>query len=96
MKQYTDLMLKDRNLLMNLIVNEHHKQIQKWGIQKRSSFEWLAYLTEEVGSLSKAISEYEYRNGTRAKVWHEAIQVTTLAIKIAEMFYYEPIKNSGE
>jgi len=55
------------------------------GIQNRTPFEWLAYLTEEVGELGKAISEAHYRNGHWAEVKREAIQVATLALKIAEM-----------
>ena len=49
------------------------------------NFEWLAYLTEELGSLSKAVSEAYYRNGPWQRARQEAIQVATLALKIAEM-----------
>ena len=72
--------------LVELIQFENEAQLAKWGIQTRSIFEWLAYLTEEVGELSEAASEHEYRNGRPETVRHEAIQVATLALKIAEMF----------
>jgi len=49
----------------------------------------LAYLTEELGEMAEAISEYEYREGTKEQVVHEAIQVATLALKVAEMFEAE-------
>jgi NTP pyrophosphatase (non-canonical NTP hydrolase) len=46
----------------------------------------MIYLTEEVGELAEAISEFEYRGGEKENIKKEAIQVATLAAKIAEMF----------
>jgi len=46
-------------------------------------FEWLTYLTEEVGELAEAISEYEYRKGTSKNISKEAIQVAALATRIS-------------
>lgn len=89
MKKYIDLCLKDNSWILGKIQTENAKQLIKWGIQTHSSFEWLTYTTEELGSLAKAIGEYEYRNGTREKVVSEAVQVATLALKIAEMFKAE-------
>ena len=89
MKQYTDQLIKDPKWIMQRIVKEHINQIKKWGIQTHSPFEWLTYTTEELGSLAKAISEYEYRNGTIDHIIDEAFQVATLAIKIAEMYKKE-------
>lgn len=86
MKQYTDLMLKDKRWILTKIYNENTAQYMKWGIQTHSAFEWLTYTVEELGSLAKAIGEHEYRNGSKQKVIDEAIQVATLALKIAEMF----------
>lgn len=86
MRELTDLGLERDFWIIKKIVNESMSQILKWGIQTHSSFEWLVYTTEELGSLSKAISEFEYRNGNKEKVVSEAIQVATLALKIAEMF----------
>lgn len=65
---------------------ESLRQIKKWGIQDRDAFEWLAYTTEEIGELAKAISEWFYRDGSESDIIFEAIQVATLAAKIAEMF----------
>jgi len=69
----------------SLIFAEHERQINKWGRQVRSIFEFLAYLTEELGELSKAISEAVYRNKDIQEIEKEAIQVATLALKIANM-----------
>ena len=82
--------MKDKCLttdINDLVWKENVNQIKKWGIQDRSPFEWLTYLTEEVGELACAISENEYRDGTPQDVTNEAIQVATLALKIAEMYY---------
>ena len=89
MKEYIDRCLENGNWIIEKVQNENSNQILKWGVQVRTSFEWLTYTTEELGSLAKAIGEYEYRNGTKEKVVSEAIQVATLALKIAEMFEAE-------
>ena len=86
MKEYMDRGLKKGTWIIKKIQNENSNQLLKWGIQTHTSFEWLTYTTEELGSLAKAIGEYEYRDGTREKIVSEAIQVATLALKIAEMF----------
>ena len=85
MEQYKDLMLADLHNLIKSVKQEDKKQIAKWGIQTHSIFEWLTYTEEELGSLAKAVSEHEYRNGDWQKVYNEAIQVATLCLKIAEM-----------
>ena len=69
-----------------MVRDESLRQIQKWGIQDRHPFEWLAYLTEEQGELAKAISEFEYKKGLQSEVVNEAIQTATLSLKIAEIF----------
>lgn len=88
MKLYKDRCLDNKDLF-RLVMIENYEQIKKWGIQESTSFEWLAYLTEELGELSEAISEHEYRQGTKNDVVKEAIQVATLALKIAEMYKKE-------
>lgn len=89
MKQYTDQCLTDKEWILSKIHEENTRQITKWGIQTHSAFEWLAYITEELGELSEAISEHEYTGGSKEKVVLEAIQVATLALKIAEMYENE-------
>jgi len=89
MKQYKDRCFKNFDWILEQIMKENAKQLGKWGVQVRSAFEWLTYTTEELGSLSKAISECEYRGGSKEKVVSEAIQVATLALKIAEMYEKE-------
>jgi len=69
----------------DLIQEEHWAQAKKWGVQKRTLFEWMCYLTEEVGELAEAISEQEYRKGTINDIEKEAVQVAALACKIIEI-----------
>ena len=89
MNEYIDRALRDDNWILKKVQNENANQLMKWGIQVHTAFEWLAYTTEELGEMAEAISEYEYREGTKTQVVHEAIQVATLALKIAEMFEAE-------
>ena len=85
MTKYTDKKFASIEALTNMIKTENKRQIYKWGTQTHTLFEWLAFTTEELGSLSKAISEFEYRHGDVNRVVAEAIQVATLSLKIAEM-----------
>jgi NTP pyrophosphatase (non-canonical NTP hydrolase) len=68
---------------LSKIDDESRFQIEKWGMQDRYPEEWLMFLTEEVGELAKAISEWKYREGSQGDIANEAVQVATLAIKIA-------------
>ena len=87
MSAYTDRRFKNFEWIVGSIQNENERQLLKWGIQTHSPFKWLTFTTEELGELAKAISEYEDRDGTKEEVVKEAIQVATLALKIAEMFH---------
>lgn len=80
-----DGMLKDPRVWA-AVEEENRRQVEKWGIQDRSAFEWLCYLSEEFGELSAAIAENHYRRGSLEDVVQEAIHVATLALKIAEMY----------
>ena len=86
MKEYEDQLLKYNDWICGKIQKENLAQISKWGVQKRTAFEWITYLTEELGELAEAISEHEYRGASKEEVVKEAIQVATLALKIAEIF----------
>lgn len=68
------------------IVEEHWRQIDKWGVQDRTPFEWLAFITEEVGEMSEAISKWWFEGASPEEVIKEAIQTATLTLKVAEMF----------
>lgn len=83
---YNDECLYDNKWILKCISVENGRQLDKWGVQSVSAFEWMTYLTEEVGELAEAISEHEYRNGRKEQIVKEAIQVATLALKIAEIF----------
>jgi NTP pyrophosphatase (non-canonical NTP hydrolase) len=89
MKEYTDQCLRSDTWIIKKIVDEKSSQLTKWGIQTHSAFEWLTYTAEELGSVAKAIGEYEYRNGTKEKIVSEAVQVATLALTIGEMYEKE-------
>lgn len=93
MRKIMDEKLVTLELLVALVKDENEKQLIKWGTQVRTPFEWLAYLTEEVGELSQAISEEYYRTGNRSNVRDEAIQVATLALKIAEMYILQDARS---
>ena len=90
MNQYKDKCFKNIDWIIDQLEKENIRQIEKWGVQICSIFEWLAYTAEEFGSLAKAINEHEYRGGSKEKIISEAFQVATLAVKIAEMY-----KNEG-
>jgi NTP pyrophosphatase (non-canonical NTP hydrolase) len=92
-----DTKLKDNKLtsifaLTDLVRQENDRQLKKWGVQEHTPYKWLAIIAEEEGELAKAVLEYEtriHRNGTgRSEIVNEAIQVATLALKIAEMYGY--------
>lgn len=72
--------------LVDKIIQEHRRQIEKWGVQSHSIFTWLGFAMEELGETSEAISEYQFRDGSRENVVKEAIETATLMLKIAEMF----------
>ncbi len=89
MKQYTDQQFNDKANLFTDVLLESKHQVEKWGIQTHSLFEWLNYTTEEIGELAKAIAEHHYRSGSWEDIYNEAIQLATLSLKIAEMVKHE-------
>ena len=84
---WEDQQLKDCQALMFQVLDENIRQISKWGVQKYDVFTWHAILAEEVGELAKAMLEYKFgsKSTTAEEIHKEAIQVATLAMKIAEM-----------
>ena len=85
MKEYCDEQFKHTKILLKSVVEENNRQLAIWGVQSHTLPEWLMYLVEEVGELAKAISEFMYRGEKSGNIYDEAIQVATLAMKIAEM-----------
>ena len=83
--EWHDKQLATITALFQDVLAEQERQVAKHGVQTRSPFEWLAYLTEEMGELSEAICDAHYRGGASGHIHDEAIQVATLALKIAEM-----------
>lgn len=75
--------------LILMVVQENDKQLEKWGYQDVHQYAWTTWLTEEVGELAAAIGDQiERGNATDGEIAIEAIQVATLALKIAEMHLY--------
>lgn len=68
------------------VFRENQRQLEKWGIQNHEPFEWLGFMAEELGEMSEAIGEWQFRGGLPEDVVKEAIQTATLSLKIAEMF----------
>jgi len=72
----------------HLIEAEEDRQSKK--LEKRGifgAFTWLAFLSEEVGELSMALTAYFYRGSEdRKNIVRQAVQVAALAIKFAEIY----------
>jgi NTP pyrophosphatase (non-canonical NTP hydrolase) len=81
---FEDKALSKIGTLVDHVLVENRKQLEKWGIQNCSPIEWMLWLTEEVGELAQAVAEHVYRGGSIEDVFKEAIQVATLSLKIAE------------
>jgi len=81
---FVDERLVHIKMLLKSIENENKNKINLWGIQSHSLFEWLGFTTEELGEVSKAISEYVYRKGSKEDIYNELIQTATLCLKMAE------------
>lgn len=95
MRKITDCELLAIDQLVKCVKDESNRQLKKWGIQTVTPFEWMTYLTEEIGELAQAISEFEYGRGPKKNVFEEAIQAATLILKIAEM-YSPDLKHSKQ
>jgi len=80
-----DQLLGNMNMLEIMIRAESSRQVEKWGVQDRSPFEWLTYIIEEVGELADAILACEYQGEDPQQVVTEAVQAATLCLKVAEM-----------
>lgn len=76
--------------LLKMVCEENNRQLGKWGYQDHDAFYWMVFLTEEVGELAAEIADqhWDRKEATNATVALEAIQVATLALKIAEMHLY--------
>ena len=72
---------------LHAVIQEHLEQVEKFGYQDAYPYEWLTWLTEELGELAKAINknynDHDKVGIEQENLYHEAIQVATLALKIA-------------
>ena len=83
----TDLSVYD----MDKLLMEDQRQVKKWGVQRHDPFIWMTILTEEVGELAQAILKAKFEKGAIERIATEAIQVATLALKIAKMSKEEKV-----
>jgi hypothetical protein len=88
-----DCGLKTLDELVLLVLAESDAQVAKWGLQNHRPCDWTAILAEEFGELAKELLEYHFGGGDGSKIRAEAIQVATLALKIAEM---SPLAPGGD
>lgn len=85
MLTWTDRQLDSFASLPVDVHEENLRQLTKWGIQTHPADTWMSILTEEVGELAQAILWSQFSGAPYAGIKKEAIQVATLALKIAEM-----------
>lgn len=74
--------------LRELVESENARQLRKWGIQTHSPAEWALILAEEEGELARQILGLQFGGDHYTGTFDlqaEAIQVATLALKIAKM-----------
>lgn len=88
--EWTDLTLTDS--LLGLwgkiaVLTEDANQLRKWGVQTHTLAEWAVIIAEEEGELQKEMCEAHFRpaEADYSALRAEAIQVATLALKIARM-----------
>lgn len=97
MSQLKDKKFKDprMNLLIGTVLDdiiiEDAKQINKWGVQSHTLGNWNMILGEEIGEMQQAmngliftIDDTSHRERFR-DAYKEAIQAATLLIKLAEI-----------
>lgn len=88
-EEWEDRQLAAWPLLAGSVRDESRRQIAKWGAQRHSPAEWLTILAEEFGELAKEVCELHWAERvtfeSREKLYAEAIQLATLALKVAEM-----------
>ena len=78
------------------IHNENKKQLEKWGVQHATLFEWFAWTAEEFGEFAKALNEFVYGRATKAPVLKEGIQTITLMAKILEILENQDLAKTVE
>lgn len=79
--------------VMDCIVNERHRQNEKWGMQRHDLGKWLAILAEEFGESAQAMQPMMGLTSTKDTdkddLFAELIQVAAVAAAIAEQIKEE-------
>ena len=91
-----DKMLENIGDLTLMVMEENVRQVKKWGVQNHSAFIWMAALSEEVGELAEAMLKHELGGEPSQACVDEAIQVATLALKVAEMYKFNKEEPHGK
>ena len=69
--------------IFKMIDRENLSQLEKWGVQRKHVFEWLAWTTEEFGEFVKEVNDLNYeRKFDYGLAITEGIQTITLLCKI--------------
>ena len=69
--------------IMKYVEDENQHQLEKWGVQRKHVFEWLAWTTEEFGEFVKEVNDLNYeRKFDYGLAITEGIQTITLLCKI--------------
>ena len=69
--------------IMKMVENENQSQLEKWGVQRKHAFEWLAWTTEEFGEFVKEVNDLNYeRKFDYGLAITEGIQTITLLCKM--------------
>lgn len=70
---------------VHAVVQERHRQEEKWGVQRHSWPEWITILTEEVGEAAQeACNEHFHDHGDLSRMKEELVQVAAVAVAMVE------------
>ena len=65
---------------------ERDRQDEMWGEQNHDPYKYLAILVEEIGEVSDAILEADFRSGSWDNYRTELVQVAAVAVAMVECF----------
>jgi len=85
------------NELLRMVITQDQIQKEKWGVQDKHCFEWLAWTTEEFGEFVKEINDLNYeRSLDLGLAITEGIQTITLLVKMVSSLMYLSEKGEDE
>jgi NTP pyrophosphatase (non-canonical NTP hydrolase) len=66
------------------IIEERERQDTKWGVQTHNDHLWNTILSEEVGEVSKALLDHEFKGKPVRDIRAELVQVAAVAVSWLE------------